>query len=221
MTRWWLKALQVGVLGAMLLVPNGELLAKPGKNKDKGKGKGAAKQEMKQEEKQQKQEAKQQKKAASFEYDRYSNQNVYYNRTTKTYYWIDSGKWHQGRTLPGNFTVGGQHERIRIGGETPYEYHRLNYERLPYVQSKKNFGKRRGPPDHAPAWGYRRKFGYVYYPDRDIYYYPQEKQYAWIDSGKMKLGYELPDWIKVDPHGGVNIELDRAINLDDFKKILR
>ncbi|HNW35818.1 MAG TPA: hypothetical protein PKM25_12845 [Candidatus Ozemobacteraceae bacterium] len=28
----------------------------------------------------------------------------------------------------------------------------------------------------------------------------------------MKIGNELPDWIKVDPYNGVTIELDRAVN---------
>jgi len=209
----------------MLLISSGVLSAKQGKSQ--GKHRGSAKQEMKQEKqqdkqemKQEKQERKQQEKARSYEYDQYANQNVYYNRTTGMYYWIDSGKWYQGRRLPGNYTIGGPCQHIRIGSETPYDYHHMNYERLPYEQGPKNFGKRRGPPDQAPAWGYRRKFGYVYYPDRDIYYYPQEKQYVWVESGKMKIGYELPDWIKVDPYRGVNIDLERAVNLDDFKKIL-
>lgn len=218
MIRWWMKSLQVGVLGAMLLVPSGELLAKPGNKK--GKSKGSEKHEMKQEQKEQ-QKAQKRNKDAFYEYDHYLNQNVYYNRTTDTYYWIDSGKWHQGRRIPGNYTLGGTCDRIRIGNETPFDYHRMNYERLPYEHGRKNFGKRRGPPDHAPAWGYRKKFGYIYYPDHDIYYYPQEKQYAWIESGKMKIGYELPDWIRVDPCGGVNIDLERAVNLNDFKKIFR
>ncbi|HEY9069313.1 MAG TPA: hypothetical protein VIV61_03595 [Candidatus Ozemobacteraceae bacterium] len=206
--RWW-KSAQIAVLSAMILLPQATLSAKPGHGRN-NKAEKQAKHEMKQEQ-----------KAASYEFDRYKNMNVYYNRTTATYYWIDSGRWYEGRSLPGHITVGGECERFRIGAPTPYEYHRMNYERLPYAYGKKNFGKRRGPPDHAPAWGHRRKFGYVYYPDRDIYYDPYEKQYAWIEAGKMKIGYELPDWIKVDPYGGVHVELERAVKLEDFKKIFR
>jgi|GEM_PF-2079620 len=207
MKNRWIRSLQVSVLGAMLLVSHGALLAKPGKGNKQGKAS-------------EKQEAKQQRKAAFYVYDQYPNLGVYYNRTTDTYYWIDSGKWCHGRSLPGNIALGGQRDKIRIGDETPYAYHQVNHERLPYEYSKKNFGKRRGPPDQAPAWGYRRKFGYIYYPRHDVYYDPNARNYAWVESGKMKIGYELPDWIKVDPYGGVTIELERAVDIDNFKNIL-
>lgn len=205
MMNRWMNCFQVAVLGAMLLLPQTEALAKKHRENKKEK---------------ERKEAPHPKHVA-YEYDHYVNQNVYYNRTTRTYYWIESGRWNHGPSLPSHYTVGGETERIRIGGETPYEYHRINYERLPYTYGKKNFGKRRGPPAHAPAWGYREKFGYMYYPNCDVYYDPHAKQYAWVESGKMKIGYELPDWIKVDPYGGINIELEKAVNLENFKRVLR
>ncbi len=159
--------------------------------------------------------------ARPYEYDYYPALKVYHNRTTDTFFWIENGQWCQSPRPPSHISLGGDRKRIRMGGETPYEYHQVNFERLPYGQAKKKFGKRRGPPDHAPAWGYRRKQEYVYFPHQQVYYHPCEKQYLWVEKGQIKVGVELPPWIKVDPANGVTMDIDRALNLDDFKKVFK
>ena len=66
-----------------------------------------------------------------FDYDFYPNLKVYHNRSTDTFFWIENGKWCHAPKPPSHITLGGNRQRIRMGGETPYEYHRVNFERLP------------------------------------------------------------------------------------------
>ena len=209
---WWNRLCGV-LLAALLVCTGGVLEAKPKGGSHPGKGKGLSKAE-KQQQKAEKRDSK-----AMHTFDYFPSQQVYYNRTTDTYFWIDNGLWqHRAKYLPGNITIGGKKERIRISGDTPYAYHRIHCEHLPYSAWKDHYAKRRGPPDHAPAWGYRRQHDYIYYPDRGVYYEPESKSYAWVEAGKMKIGFELPEWIKVDPFLGVKLELDRPISFEDFKK---
>lgn len=207
-----MSALTLLLAGFLLTLTVDPALARPGK-KEKGKHKGQEKQAQKLSPKHA------QKQHREFVYDYYPNLKVYHNRTTDTFFWIDNGRWCQARQKPSHIALGGSRKRIRMGGETPFEYHQVNYERLPYGKPEKKFGKRRGPPDHAPAWGLRRKQEYVYYPDHKVYYHPQTEQYLWLEKDKVKLGVELPSWIKVDPINGVTVDIDRDLNLNDFKGI--
>ncbi|MCZ6851110.1 MAG: hypothetical protein O7F17_05665, partial [Planctomycetota bacterium] len=65
-----------------------------------------------------------------------------------------------------------------------------------------------GPPAHAPAHGYRKKFQYRYYPDAQVYYAADRGLYFWIEGGNWKLGARLPDHITVDLSAGVSVEFD-------------
>ena len=67
---------------------------------------------------------------------------------------------------------------------------------------------RQGPPAHAPAHGYRRKFGYHYYPDQNVYYARDRGTYFWLQGETWKVGVELPSHIALNLGGHVSIELD-------------
>lgn len=64
------------------------------------------------------------------------------------------------------------------------------------------------PPDHAPAYGYRAKHPYVYYPSRQIYYAPESRSWFWISGGSWQVGVSLPAYLEQYTVGGVSIELD-------------
>ena len=66
---------------------------------------------------------------------------------------------------------------------------------------------RQGPPAHAPAHGYRRKFGYHYYPDQHVYYAPDRCTYFWLEGEAGKVGVELPNRIARNPGDHVSIVL--------------
>ncbi len=69
-------------------------------------------------------------------------------------------------------------------------------------------GMRHGPPSHAPAHGYRRKFGYDYYPDAHVFYAPDRGTYFWLQGETWKVGVELPSHIALNLGGHLSIELD-------------
>lgn len=89
--------------------------------------------------------------------------------------------------------------------------------------SKKPFGQKKkfqkGPPDHAPAWGYRRKHKSKkmwHFPGTDTYYREEDKQYIYLEMGKWKIGRELPDWVNINYDNSIVIK-----NVDSkLKKIL-
>ena len=65
-----------------------------------------------------------------------------------------------------------------------------------------------GPPAHAPAHGYRRKFEYVHYADADVYYARDRDRWFWIEGDSWRVGTTLPDHIVVDLDGGTVVGLD-------------
>ena len=65
------------------------------------------------------------------------------------------------------------------------------------------------PPPHAPAHGYRAKHRYTYYPDHEIYYAPESREWFWIDrDGDWHFGVRLPERYQQFTVGGISIELD-------------
>lgn len=67
-----------------------------------------------------------------------------------------------------------------------------------------------GPPDWAPAHGYRAKQApvareehrYVYYPAQQVYYAPETRTWFWIDGGSWQFGLNLPSQVHVAVNGG-------------------
>ncbi|MEW5733394.1 MAG: hypothetical protein AB1921_00990 [Thermodesulfobacteriota bacterium] len=74
-------------------------------------------------------------------------------------------------------------------------------------EQTKDAGKA-GPPDHAPAWGYRAKHQYRYYPDRNVYYDSERKMYFYISGDGWKVAASLPVGTSIAGLDYVEIEMD-------------
>ena len=66
----------------------------------------------------------------------------------------------------------------------------------------------KGPPAHAPAHGYRRKFQYDYYPAREVYRDVERGLYFYYEDGKWTTSVTLPRSIEVQLGDSVRIEMD-------------
>lgn len=71
--------------------------------------------------------------------------------------------------------------------------------------------KKKGPPAHAPAHGYRAKHQYRYYPSRSVYYDTGRRLYFYIKGENWEVGASLPSQIRIGLGDSVNIELDTDI----------
>lgn len=74
-----------------------------------------------------------------------------------------------------------------------------------------------GPPAHAKAHGYRRKFGYKYYPDAQVYFDTARKVYFYLDGGSWRMSVSLPSELKVRLGNSVEIEMDSDKPYTEFK----
>ena len=74
--------------------------------------------------------------------------------------------------------------------------------------SHKHKHKKKGPPAHAPAHGYRAKHQYRYYPSRSVYYDTDRRLYFYIKGDNWEVGASLPNRIRIGLGESVNIELD-------------
>lgn len=66
---------------------------------------------------------------------------------------------------------------------------------------------RHGPPDHAPAHGYRAKYRYYYYPDAAVYFDLDRRLYFYLDGG-WRRAERLPRDLYVRLGGPVALTLD-------------
>lgn len=64
-----------------------------------------------------------------------------------------------------------------------------------------------GPPAHAPAHGYRKKFQYRYYADHRVYHAADRGLYFWLEGDDWRFGVELPSHIVLETSMGVVVEL--------------
>ena len=67
--------------------------------------------------------------------------------------------------------------------------------------------KRTGPPPHAPAHGYRKKFGYEYYPTANVYYDQSRKVYFYLAGSNWEMGVSLPSTLRVNVNEAIYLEL--------------
>jgi len=97
-------------------------------------------------------------------------------------------------------------EHIRIGGGTSggqgHDGHDHHHGHEP-VQ------KKGGPPAHAPAHGYRKKFDYKYYPSKKVYYCSQRRLYFWIEGDGWKLGASLPSNLNVSGVDSISVDISQ------------
>jgi len=74
--------------------------------------------------------------------------------------------------------------------------------------SHKQKYKKKGPPTHAPAHGYRAKHQYRYYPSHSVYYDTDRRLYFYIKGENWEVGASLPNHIRIGLGDSVNIELE-------------
>ena len=65
-----------------------------------------------------------------------------------------------------------------------------------------------GPPAHAPAYGYRAKHMYHYYPSASVYRDDSTGMYFYLSGSNWQIGATLPDALKVRLGNSVTLELD-------------
>jgi len=65
-----------------------------------------------------------------------------------------------------------------------------------------------GPPEHAPAHGFRAKHKYRYYPDCSVYHDTERDLYFYIKGGNWEVGASLPHNLQMGLGESVSLELD-------------
>jgi len=70
--------------------------------------------------------------------------------------------------------------------------------------------KKKGPPAHAPAHGYRAKHQYRYYPSRSVYYDTDRGLYFYLKGDNWEVGASLPNHLRIGLGDSVKIDLDTA-----------
>lgn len=71
-------------------------------------------------------------------------------------------------------------------------------------------GRKSGPPDHAPAHGYRKKHTYHYYHDEQVYYDTSRGLYFYFEGSNWQVSASLPSHYNVHLGGYVTIEMDSS-----------
>jgi hypothetical protein len=66
---------------------------------------------------------------------------------------------------------------------------------------------KKGPPDHAPAHGYRAKHKYRYYPSCSVYYDCGRKIYFYMKGDRWEVGASLPSHLRIRLGDAVDMEL--------------
>ena len=107
----------------------------------------------------------------------------------------------------GCVTTGGQ---VAVGWGSPQE----RYRKAPPV-------RRHGPPAHAPAYGYRAKHAYWYYPDSYVYFDTARRVYFYLEDNNWRVSVSLPRYFQVNlgDHVAIEMDSDRPYSrFDDHRK---
>ncbi len=67
----------------------------------------------------------------------------------------------------------------------------------PTNQSETQVSQSKGPPDHAPAHGYRAKYSYRYYPAEEVYYDTGRRIYFYIEGDVWVSDALLPYRLRI------------------------
>lgn len=74
-----------------------------------------------------------------------------------------------------------------------------------------------GPPDWAPAHGYREKTRHIYFSDYNFYFDLEKKVYIYLSGDNWQVSAQLPSvYAKIDLGHAAQVEL--AINTDTPQK---
>jgi hypothetical protein len=77
----------------------------------------------------------------------------------------------------------------------------------PTHQQETKVAHKHGPPDHAPAHGYRAKHSYRYYPEKEVYFDTGRRIYFYIEGEIWKSDVSLPYHLEVSLGKYQTIEL--------------
>ena len=81
----------------------------------------------------------------------------------------------------------------------------------------RKYEERHGPPPHAPAHGYRKKYSFRYYPSSHVYYDSNRKLYFYLENGKWQFGVSLPSSIHLKIGEAVAIEMGADMPYVEFE----
>ena len=157
----------------------------------------------------------------------YRDHDIYFAPETRTYYWLDNGRWQSGPVLPEEVRgyVGTNGVDIQLDTDRPYErndYVVTHYKDGPPVNRETTTTERTTSDNGVTSTTTTTtttKHRYVYYGDHDIYFSPETKTYYWLSGGRWRSGNALP--VEMEPYlrnEGVAIELDtdRPYDRNDY-----
>jgi hypothetical protein len=104
-------------------------------------------------------------------------------------------------TVPAIFTTGCAPKRVKV------VYEKDGNSGHSEVGDKHEY-KKKAPPAHAPAHGYRAKHQYRYYPSRSVYFDTDRGLYFYLKGNNWEVGASLPTSLDVELGDSVSIELD-------------
>lgn len=141
-----------------------------------------------------------------YQYYYYPDAEVYFDISRNVYFYFYGGRWIMSARLPRHIHIEiDDRVTLELDTDRPYSHHPRHLREYPRGNWKKHY--RNGPPDHAPAHGYRsRDRGYYYYPDANVYYDPRNNVYyypsgkRWVRTNRLPRNYRLnrDDYVDID-----------------------
>jgi hypothetical protein len=148
----------------------------------------------------------------------FGDHDIYYAPETKTYFWLENGRWQSGYSLPEDRQAFVKVKGVDIDLDTDRPYERNDYVITHYrnpnapMTSETTTTERSMTPDGSTTTTTTTtKHRYTYYADKDVYFAPDTRTYYWLDNGRWQSGTTVPP--QIEPFvrsGGVDIELDTA-----------
>ena len=144
----------------------------------------------------------------------YSDKDIYYAPESKTYWWVENGRWQSGPSVPResqDYVVKAKGIEIDLDTDRPYERNDYVVAHYKNAEPRETTTTERTTTDNGltTTTTTTTKHRYVYYGDHDIYFSPDTRTYYWMNNGRWVSGNSLPAenqaYIR---EGGVNIELD-------------
>ena len=158
--------------------------------------------------------------AGKHHYVYFGDHDIYYAPETKTYFWLDNGRWQSGFSLPSDrqrWVTTTRGVDIDLDTDRPYErndYVVEHYRHMPVAAAgpgtETTTTERQVNPDGSTVTTTTTtKHRYVYYGDREVYFAPDTRMYYWKSNGRWISGNTVPaDLEPFVRSGGVQIELD-------------
>lgn len=85
------------------------------------------------------------------------------------------------------------------------------------ASSGPRYQEKPGPPPHAVAHGYRKKYAYRYYPSAQVYFDTGRRLYFYLEGGHWRSSMSLPASFRLDVREAVPLEMDTATPYLEFE----